>query len=152
MKKYIYLAGPISGCSVKEALDWRAYVQDLLPEGIVGISPLRCEPSVEGTYSQSYDDLLFGTVGAITSKNDFDVRSCDLILAYLPDESVSLRPSYGTMFEIAWALELRKPVIIVSDNEFLVNNALVKFKVPWILPDLKSAVTLIRGLMDDYTK
>ena len=44
MKKYIYLAGPIAGCTEEEATSWRDYVNSMLPYGIVGISPLRCEP------------------------------------------------------------------------------------------------------------
>ena len=56
MKKYIYLAGPIAGCTEEEATSWREYVCTVCyPHGIIGISPLRCEPLKEGmTYT---DDL-----------------------------------------------------------------------------------------------
>ena len=48
MKKYIYLAGPIAGLTEEEATEWRAEVRENLPQGIIGISPLRCEPLKEG--------------------------------------------------------------------------------------------------------
>ena len=47
MKKYVYLAGPIAGCTEEEATEWREYVCTYFPHGIVGISPLRCEPLKE---------------------------------------------------------------------------------------------------------
>ena len=40
MKKYIYLAGPIAGCTEEEATEWRDDVINMLPHNIVGISPL----------------------------------------------------------------------------------------------------------------
>ena len=31
MRKYIYLAGPIAGCTEEEATGWRDYVTSMLP-------------------------------------------------------------------------------------------------------------------------
>ena len=31
MKKYIYLAGPIAGCTEEEATEWRDHVVSMLP-------------------------------------------------------------------------------------------------------------------------
>ena len=54
MKKYIYLAGPIAGCTKEEATEWREYVCTFFPHVIIGISPLRCEPIEDGKrYTQS---------------------------------------------------------------------------------------------------
>ena len=47
MTKYVYLAGPIMYCDRAEANDWRYEVANNLMEGgLVGISPLRCEPLI----------------------------------------------------------------------------------------------------------
>ena len=73
MKKYIYLAGPIAGCTEEEATSWRDYVVSMLPYGVVGISPLRCEPVKEGmTYTDvGATDKMWSDPRAIATKNWF---------------------------------------------------------------------------------
>ena len=120
MKKYVYLAGPIAGCTEEEATEWRNYVCTWFQHGIVGISPLRCEPLKEGmTYTQEgATDKMWSDPRAIATKNWLDTESCDLVLAYLPKELNDRRPSYGTVIEIGWAIGLRKPLIVVSDDKY----------------------------------
>ena len=86
MKKYIYLAGPIAGCTAEEATEWRKYVCTFFPHGIVGISPLRCEPLKDGmTYTEpGATEKKWSDPRAIATKNWLDTESCDLVLAYLP--------------------------------------------------------------------
>lgn len=97
--KTVYLGGPILGATHGEANDWRYVVAKALSiHNIRGVSPLRCEPIVGECYSATYDDPMFGTARAITSKNVFDVKACDLILAYFPDVE---RISLGTVAEMS---------------------------------------------------
>jgi nucleoside 2-deoxyribosyltransferase len=109
--KTVYLAGPILGLTVAEANDWRDDVASRLwSYGIVGISPLRCEPpGISGTYAGTYDDPKFGTLKAIASKNVFDTKACDLTLCYIPNRP---EPSVGTIIELALAYAYHKPVIL----------------------------------------
>jgi nucleoside 2-deoxyribosyltransferase len=143
-KKYIYLAGPITGCNKTEANDWRHGVQINLPPGLVGISPLRCEPRVETKYKLFYDSDIFGSPAAIASKNYFDVCNCDLVLAYLPKFSL------GTIIEIGWAKGLRKPVVVVSEEEGIYNHPLITQSAGWVVPDMEKALDVIEGLFDGY--
>lgn len=84
-KPRIYLAGPIFGATSDEANNWRNdMIARLAPHGIIGISPLRCEPIVGDRYDLQYADPCFGTPAAILAKNFLDLRACDLTLAYLP--------------------------------------------------------------------
>ena len=94
MKKYIYLAGPIAGCTETEATEWREYVCTYFPYGIIGISPLRCEPLKEGlTYTdEGATPKMWSDPRAIATKNWLDTESCDLVLAYLPKELNDRRP------------------------------------------------------------
>lgn len=150
---YIYLAGPIAGCTEKQAKDWRDYVIQNLPENITGISPLRCEPAINGRYEQVYEkDKLFGTESAISAKNWFDTSRCDLILVYLTKDILGNKWSFGTILEIGWAIAMRKPIILVSDLSDLRNHPLVKRNVDWILDDLDDAVEVITGLFWEYVK
>jgi nucleoside 2-deoxyribosyltransferase len=151
--RYVYLAGPIAGCDQEEAKDWRADVTFRLPPGIVAINPLRSEPTPEaGPYKLTYQCHKFGTAGAIAAKNRYDVKKCDLILAHLPRDINERRPSYGTIFEIAWAVEMQKPIIVWTDDEYIREHPLVKFYVPWFVDNMDDAIDIISGLLSVYTK
>lgn len=159
MNKYIYLAGPIAGCDKGEANDWRKEVSDAFIDGIIGISPLRCEPLIKERYDDAeafangegqYQDKRFGTPNAIAHKNELDMRSCDLTLAYLPAEISARRPSYGTVCEIAWAKILNKPCILVTDDLGVANHPVVTAGCGWVLDNFEDAVDTIHGLFGDY--
>ena len=152
MKKYIYLAGPIAGCTETEATEWRDHVCTFFPHGIVGISPLRCEPLKKGlTYTdEGATPKMWSDPRAIATKNWLDTESCDLVLAYLPKELNDRRPSYGTVIEIGWAIGLRKPLIVVSDDKQLMDHPLIKHNASWRLDSLDDAVEVINGLFGEY--
>ena len=152
MKKYIYLAGPIAGCTEEEATSWREDIINMLPHNIVGISPLRCEPLKEGmTYTEEgASPKMWSDPRAIATKNWLDTESCDLVLAYLPKELNEKRPSYGTVIEIGWAIGLRKPLIVVSDDKYLMGHPLIQHNASWRLGSLEDAAEVIIGLFGEY--
>ena len=154
MKKYIYLAGPIAGCTQEEATEWRDDVQKSLPHGIIGISPLRCEPLKEGMRftEDGATEKMWSDPRAIATKNWLDTESCDLVLAYLPKELNDRRPSYGTTIEIGWAIGLRKPLIVVSDDVQYMEHPLIRCNASWRLDNLPDAVEVITGLFGDYVR
>lgn len=179
MKRYVYLAGPVTGCTGSEAKDWReAMMTALCDIGLVGVSPIRCEPPVSGRYSPQYADPKYGTARAIASKNLMDVKMCDVTLAYFPKREeaheiwdtptpfqpfatmdvVASRkiipkrePSLGTVAEIAWANALGKPVIVVAEDNFVYEHAVCNACAGWMLRTLDEAVELIEGILGVYT-
>lgn len=130
--RFVYLAGPILGCTMGEANDWRHHVAGLLrPHNIIGISPLRCEPLVGDRYSATYPDPRFGTPRAIAAKNRFDVRTCDMTLALLP-KPVGDRPqSYGTIGECFWGDEASKQIILCTDDPYVAKHPVMDAAVDW---------------------
>lgn len=152
MKKYIYLAGPIAGLTEEEATTWRHDVNFMLPDNIIGISPLRCEPVKPGmTYTTpGAVDKMWSDPRAINAKNWLDTESSDLVLAYLPKQMNDRRPSIGTIIEIGWTLGLKKPLIVVSDDKQLLNHPLIECNAAWRLDNLDDAVEVIIGLFGDY--
>jgi nucleoside 2-deoxyribosyltransferase len=148
----VYLAGPISNCTVAEANEWRrTMILALDDHGITGISPLRCEPLIGERYAASADaynaDPCFGTARAIASKNLHDVRSCDFTLAYMPKH---LPFSKGTLCELAWAFALGKPTILVTDDPGTAGNPVVQACAGWILTTLDEARDVLIGVLGDY--
>ena len=73
-----------------------------------------------------------------------------LLLAFLPEEMNNRRPSYGTTIEIGWAIGLRKPLIVVSDDKYLMDHPLIKHNASWRFDNLEDAIEVIIGLFGDY--
>jgi nucleoside 2-deoxyribosyltransferase len=158
MNRYVYLAGPIMGQTKDEANNWRKEVDNALAAEsfgmtaqIIGVSPLRCEPIIGERYLPQYEDERFGTSRAIGSKNFFDVRNCDLTLAYLPKPAPGRHQSYGTIIELAWAYALGKPAIVVTDDPDVANHPVVQACAGWLLTNLDDAVDTIVGILGGYT-
>lgn len=178
-KPLIYLAGPIFQCTEGEAKDWRAYVESALaPHGIVTVSPLRCEPLVGERYDTAYQDPCFGQPKSILAKNMLDLKRCDMTLAFFPPvtEPDELRDfvrknvkdkrdaavlhriaakgpqrSIGTIGEVSWAYALRKPCVIVSQDELIKHHPFTAMQPDWpVLDTLDDAVRLITGIYTVY--
>ena len=98
----------------------------------------------------NHADPKFGTARAIGSKNVFDVRHCDMTLAYLPREYNDRRPSYGTICELAWAHMIGKPTILVTDCPILLEHPVISACASWLLTDLEEAIEVIVGVLGDY--
>ena len=149
----VYLAGPIMGCDHGEANDWRIdFAIRIVPFYIRGVSPLRCEPLIGKRYSMMDKDPKFGTARAIGAKNVFDVRSCDLMLAYLPLPAEGARQSYGTIVELSWAHILGKPTILVTDDPYVRDHPVINACAGWVLDNLDDALEVITGVLGGYTE
>lgn len=152
MKKFVYLAGPIMGCTAGEANDWRRYVADKLVEhSIIGISPLRCEPLIGERYTADYPDPRFGTPRAISAKNLHDVKMCDFTLAYLPLPAPGRLQSYGTMAELSWAFALGKSTILVTNDPYMWKHPVKDIEAGWKLETLDEAIDVMIGVLGGYT-
>ena len=178
-RKTVYLAGPISGCTKGEANDWRdGACARLAGAGITGISPLRCEPLVGERYGTDYPDPRFGIPRAIASKNIFDVRNCDMTLAYFPPEEgvsgINLGkstyftedgledgtlnqhyfkwPSVGTVWELGLAGMAGKPTIVVCQNTILIKHPVIQAASSWLLTDLEEGLDVAIGVLQDYAE
>jgi nucleoside 2-deoxyribosyltransferase len=150
--KTVYLAGSIAGCDNGEANDWRKSMSaSLRQHGIIGISPLRCEPIHGERYGLGYEDPKFGTARAIASKNRMDVQMCDMTLCYMPKALNERRFSMGTLIELAWAHMINKPTILVTDYSLLLDHPVVQANASWILGTLAEAEEVLVGVLGDYS-
>src|SRR5438105_76508 len=120
----VYLAGPILGCTRGEANDWRnAMIRELADVGIIGVSPLRCEPLIGDRYDMNYPDPRFGVARAIAGKNRMDVKMTDMTLCYFP---LGAPFSKGTLVELAWANAYEKPTILVTPDKSIADHPVVQ--------------------------
>jgi len=149
----VYLAGPILDMRKGEANDWREEVTKALAwHNVVGISPLRCEPLVGDPYTAGTACPKFGTAKAIGSKNVFDVRKCDMILAYIPNPGEGRHHSWGTICEMSWAFALGKPAVLVSEDPDVRNHPVLNATAGWVVESLDDGVEIIAGILGDYSE
>lgn len=117
----VYLAGGIAGLSGSEATDWRIYAtEELALCDIVTRNPMRAKTvlSEQSLISSNFNDYadngIFFTSRAIMTRDFNDVKQCDALLVNLLG---ALKPSLGTIMELAWAFALQKPAVVVIEKE-----------------------------------
>jgi nucleoside 2-deoxyribosyltransferase len=154
MKK-VYLAGPISITTYDGATEWRiAAAKFLRKHNVEALDPMRGKAYLKdmaagGVLNDSYDQLNdkyakqecpLSTGKAITRRDHWDVRSCDIVLFNLGDAKV---PSIGSMIELGWASAYRKYIVTVMEEGNPHWHGMVKDLSDLIVPTLKEALTLI---------
>lgn len=161
-KIFVYLAGPITGATKGQANDWRTAFDSVLKEEtdgrIVGVSPLRCEPLMGERYTPEYADPRFGVPQAIQAKNYEDVKRCDISVCYVPKWHLedAGKVTIGTICELNWAYCNQKPAILISDIDYVRENAVIKAMTPWRFPETKKVeietTSSYDGLFYDSTR
>jgi nucleoside 2-deoxyribosyltransferase len=164
MKRFVYLAGPISGCNYGEAVDWRQHVSGLFLPGIKGISPMRLKDWCKKLkaikdvkqYAKIADEddfLISGESHAINTRDMFDVRTCDMLYIYLPKELTDKTGlSAGTVKEIGYAARDRKPMVLVTDDKKLAGHPLLREDIGWIVPTLELGAEVVNSVLGVYVE
>jgi len=145
MEYLLYLAGPIKGTSYEEATTWRSHVAQKLPDCIKPLSPMRFKLQLrhEKAIMGGYDDPLCSSPG-FTCRDRFDVSRSDVILMnLLGAKNVSI----GSMVELGWADFLRKPVIVVMEEDNIHNHGMVRQIASYFLPTLDEAIEVAIGIL-----
>lgn len=151
----VYLSGPISGLDFNTAVSWTNYAKHELEyrsaTHIEGYRPLRGKSflskekdplSVMGDSSNA-----ISSPKGIVGRDRYDVMTSDVILVNLLGAK---ERSIGTMFEVAWAFLLQKPIILVMEKEGNVHqHAFLLEAVTYWVYDLEHALSLTHQLLID---
>lgn len=153
LKTSVYLSGPISGCIFRQCTSWRNYVTKELeksPYLFKCFSPLRGKEMlhkigvIEDKSVQSGNftgmDKLKTTDQFIMTRDFYDTINCDAVFVNLLRTT---RVSIGTVMEIAWAFERRKPIILCMELENIHDHPMIRASSPYIVPDLDSGIALL---------
>lgn len=138
-RKAIFLAGPLTGISYNDALEWRKYVERRLPPDIIAFSALRGKEYVtkESALKDAYPDHLLSTPQGTIARDRFDVSRCDaLFVNFLKANRVSI----GTIMEMAWADARRIPIILAMEDGNVHDHAFVRQVAAFITDDLDEAI------------
>ncbi len=137
--KALFLAGPLTGISYKDALDWRKYVESKLPADVIAFSALRGKGYVtaERVLKDAYPKHLLSTPQGTITRDRYDVSRCNaLFVNFLNAEKVSI----GTIMEMAWADARRIPIILAMEAGNIHDHAFVRQVAAFITGDLDEAI------------
>ena len=148
----IYLVGYISGKKIKECSEWRKRIREHYDNWKSDEKPmlsLLTKSKESKRYPICWLDPLNGkdfedidseglkadgvTPEAIMHRDYQCVKSCDMLVANL-DTFGCVRPLTGTMFELAWAYDDHKPVIVITEDPNYINHPFIKETASIIVP------------------
>jgi nucleoside 2-deoxyribosyltransferase len=151
MKPKAYLAGPITGLTFGECTDWREYTKKELDKaGIIGVSPMRAKEYLVSVgkitaLCDHYDNPLSSNKGIVT-RDRFDVRTCDVVLANFLGAKKS---SPGTPIEFGWADAFDVPVVMVMEKEGNpFDHAMMDAIAGYRVETLDHAIDLIKAIFN----
>lgn len=147
---HVYLAGPISGTSFAAADDWRQRCFERFPPNIVGLSPFRGYGTLlDGVEAieDHYEKHILATPESIASRDFFDVKRADLIIANF---LYATKPSIGTCLELGMARAWDKLIVTVMQPDNVHQHAMVKEYSNWIVEDLTTAIDLAIGILNPH--
>jgi len=110
-KFVVYLAGLISGEKLDECREWRGWFkQKFVDEPVVFLDPLEGYHGAitpDGLKSEEIEGLFF------VQRDRWAIKNADVVIANL-ERFDKNRCIIGTLFEICWACEERKPIIVIT--------------------------------------
>lgn len=119
-QRTVYLSGPITGLTYEGArCDWRPGFAKKLPAHIHPLSPMRVVGSMmpeQGLEDMPQADGVRAMLinRAILARDEADLRTADAVVAnFLGAKRVSL----GTVAELGMAHVLRKPVVLIMEDD-----------------------------------
>lgn len=145
-----YLAGPISGVTHAGCTGWRDELARLLePAGVAAASPMRDKHYLRdrGVLEGDYPERVLSTRDGIMTRDHFDVRNCDLVVANLLGAA---RVSVGTVMELAWAFAYRKPVVAVLEDGNVHDHPMVRAAVGFRVATLAEAAAVAASVLGPY--
>lgn len=146
MPAHVYLAGPITGLSYGQTVDWREDFASRLPNWIIPLSPMRGKAYLkhEAEIADKYDDAVMSTAKAITTRDRWDVQRSDVMVANLLGAE---RVSIGTMIELGWADSARVPIVLVMEERNPHNHAIVREVAGIRVYGLYDAVQVVKQML-----
>jgi len=150
MEFKVYLAGPIRGLTFVGSTSWRNYVKNLFRPEIIAYSPLRGKDEVLANLpiiddrTNPVNHPLTLRKGVVT-RDRYDVLSSDLIFVNLLGAH---EKSIGTMFELAWAHDHGKPIVLaMEDKGNPHDHTFVREVAGFVLPTLEEAVVITHHIL-----
>ena len=154
-QKRIYLSGPITGLSYREARHgWREVAAQMITNSMPGeveiLSPMRAKRHLADHHDLSPmgdPNSILSCPRGITTRDRYDTMRCDLMLVNLLGAE---RISIGTMIEFGWADAARVPIVCAIEpmgnlHEHAISSDLIGFRCPTLEEAALVAIAILKG-------
>lgn len=144
-KPSLYLAGPITGLSWDQCVGWRKQVTQELGEFIDCFSPLRHKDYLNQVIEikDVHEEHIMSSQRAIFARDMFDVSRCGgLFVNFLGAKRISI----GTVMEIAVGWQLRKPIIVIMEDNNIHQHSMLREASPFLVKTLDDGIDVARRL------
>lgn len=151
MKPRVYLSGPISDLLYADAVAWRKEAAGMLEPYIDAFSPMRGKELlrnagvINDAETAKHTNAFQLRPRGIVTRDRNDVRTCDMMLVYLP--RTTKRVSIGTCVELGWADAWRKPIVTVLEKPSLYDHIFVTELSGWVVESLEEAVYVCMSVL-----
>lgn len=138
MKQFVYLSGPMGGCTFEQMAEWRAYASNKLDTDTVKcISPTR---SFAKNYTPKETDKWI-------NRRDYNdcVRSQCVLVNFKEMKQLSI----GTIMEIAWAYQKQIPIVCVCDAEGPQTHPMVQDSITHEVQTLDEGIAAVKELLSE---
>ena len=141
----VYLSGSMASRFAEEVKAERAEATEMLGKlGITAADPAAAESQLWGKHNKAkiQTNMKMKIMEAMVRRDKWLIRRCDIVLVMTGDT-----PSDGTWHEMAYALQLGIPVVMIAPRRCQKKNPLVGWSnilIKDIVPDLRAACRLIR--------
>lgn len=138
MKQFVYLSGPMGGCSYTEMTDWRKYAEERLNnEQIQCLLPTRS--ITEKVWPTETDKW-------VNRRDYFDCTRAQCLLVNFKDmKTVSI----GTVMEIAWAYQKQIPVIAICNEKGPQTHPMLKDSITQEVSTLDAGIAFVKELLSE---
>lgn len=129
----VYLAGYIQGSVIEKCVEWRKRIRETYDNWPTGRYPITWLDPLNGeAFNEISPDGLKGVFppNAIVHKDYNCVKKADLIICNT-DTFGQNRPLIGTIYELAWAYEWRKTVIMITQDNVFLQHPFITNTVSW---------------------
>lgn len=148
-KPIIYLAGPMSGCTWREATEWRDYTKQELKAYYDCISPcvpMRIQDLDEMIGLQTQEDMtlpIYQTATGVTSQDEWFIDKADWVLANFTNAT---KVSIGTIWELGYAWGRHKKIISVFNSDNVHNHPFVRRRSHVFVPTLEESIEFFKAI------
>lgn len=142
----VYLSGKIRNIDYVSGTEWRDHATQILLDESGGkvetLDPMRNKEHLSGLAAIPREsDSIYTKAGNVFTRDVWDVRQCDIVLAVMREEAGRF-----TMFELGMAYALNKPIILVTDDRKRDDSICLTEGSSAIFDDLYSALDFILSL------
>lgn len=142
----VYLVGPISGCTYKEAAGWRSTVTKAIEfYGYSVFNPMTGKDHLkdEDKIILSYEDHLMSKGDHIFQADLHRVRHSDILFCNFQDLKGY---TIGSFFELGYGYALNKAIIVVATDKMIVEHPFIKNSA-LVAPSIDTGVEILKKLV-----